>query len=117
MSNPFKSKHDFETRKKESEKIQTKYPNRFPVIIHKSKKCKLDEIEKTKFLIPGDLTMGQVIYIVRKRIKLNDTESIFLFVNDSILPTTSSTISSIYDEHKDEDGFLYISYCNENVFG
>ena len=99
MSNPFKSKHDFETRKTESEKIQTKYPNRFPVIIHKSKKCKLDEIEKTKFLIPGDLTMGQVIYIV------------------SILPPTSSTISSIYEEHKDEDGFLYISYCNENVFG
>ena len=117
MSNLFKSKHDFETRKTESEKIQTKYPNRFPVIIHKSKKCKLDEIEKTKFLIPGDLTMGQVIYIVRKRIKLDETESVFLFVNDSILPPTSSTISSIYDEHKDEDGFLYISYCNENVFG
>ena len=117
MSNLFKSKHDFETRKKESEKIQSKYPNRFPVIIHKSKKCKLDEIEKTKFLIPGDLTMGQVIYIIRKRIKLNDTESVFLFVNDSILPPTSSTISSIYESNKDEDGFLYISYCNENVFG
>ena len=117
MSNPFKSKHDFDTRKKESEKIQSKYPNRFPVIIHKSKKCKLDEIEKTKFLIPGDLTMGQVIYIVRKRIKLNDSESVFLFVNDSILPPTSSTISSIYESNKDEDGFLYISYCNENVFG
>ena len=117
MSNPFKTKHDFETRKSESEKIQKKYPNRYPVIITKSKKCKLDDIEKTKFLIPGDLTMGQVIYIVRKRIKLDDTESVFLFINNNILPPTSSTISSIYEEHKDEDGFLYISYCNENVFG
>lgn len=23
----------------------------------------------------------------------------------------------IYDEHKDEDGFLYIAYSGENTFG
>ena len=117
MSNPFKTKYEFDVRKTESSKIQLKYPNRFPVIIHKSKKCKLDNIEKTKFLIPGDLTMGQVIYIIRKRIKLDDNETVFLFVNDNVLPPTSSTISSIYEQNKDDDGFLYISYCNENVFG
>jgi len=117
MSNSFKSKYDFDTRKTESDKIKLKYPNKYPVIIHKSKKCNLDNINKTKFLIPGDLTMGQVIYIIRKRIKLDDTETIFLFVNENVLPPTSSTISSIYDTNKDSDGFLYISYCNENVFG
>ncbi len=116
-NNSFKTKYDFDIRKTESSKIKIKYPTRFPVIIHKSKKCKLDNIEKTKFLIPGDLTMGQVIYIIRKRIKIDDTETIFLFVNDNVLPPTSSTISSIYDQNKDDDGFLYISYCNENVFG
>ena len=26
-------------------------------------------------------------------------------------------MSQIYDEHKDEDGFLYISYSGENTFG
>ena len=36
-NNSFKTKFDFETRKKESDKIKTKYPNRFPIIIYKSK--------------------------------------------------------------------------------
>ena len=26
-------------------------------------------------------------------------------------------MGSIYEEHKDEDGFLYISYSGENTFG
>jgi GABA(A) receptor-associated protein len=26
-------------------------------------------------------------------------------------------MSSIYEEHKDEDGFLYFTYCGENTFG
>ena len=116
-NNSFKTKFDFETRKKESDKIKIKYPNRFPIIISKAKKCELPEIEKTKFLIPGDLTMGQFMFVIRKRIKLADTDSIFLFINEKILPLTSSLVSSVYEEHKDEDGFLYVSYCNENVFG
>jgi len=117
MSNPFQTKYDFETRKKEADKIKTKYPNRYPVIVNKSKKCDLDDIEKSKFLVPGELTIGQFICIVRKRIKLNEGEALYLFINKSTLPTTSSLISTIYDEFKDKDGFLYIDYCNENVFG
>ena len=73
--------------------------------------------EKTKFLIPGDLTIGQFIYVIRKRVKLIETDSLFLFINDKTIPLSSSLISSVYEEHKDEDGFLYVSYCNENVFG
>ena len=116
-TNLFKSKYNFDTRKTESDKIKLKYPNRFPIIINKSKKSDLKDIERSKFLIPGDLTMGQFMYVVRKRIKLNEAESLFLFINETVIPLTSSTISSIYDEYKDEDGFLYVTYCNENVFG
>lgn len=30
---------------------------------------------------------------------------------------SAALMSSIYDEHKDEDGFLYITYSGENTFG
>lgn len=30
---------------------------------------------------------------------------------------TAALMSTIYDEHKDEDGFLYIVYSGENTFG
>ncbi len=26
-------------------------------------------------------------------------------------------MSEVYDDHKDEDGFLYITYSGENTFG
>lgn len=116
-TNSFKRKYDFDTRLKESTKVQEKYPDRYPIIVYKYKKATLPEINKTKFLAPGDLTIGQFLYIVRKRIELDEKEALFLFINENILATGSDTISKIYNDHKDTDGFLYISYCNENVFG
>jgi GABA(A) receptor-associated protein len=113
----FKLKHDFQIRRKEATKILEKYPNRLPIIIERSKKCKLNEVDKTKFLVPNDLTIGQLLIIIRKRIILEYEEALFLFVDDSILPATSQLLSSIYDEHKDADGFLYLTYCSENTFG
>lgn len=43
-------------------------------------------------------------------------QAIFIFV-DEVLPPTAALMSSIYEEHKDEDGFLYITYSGENTFG
>ena len=60
--------------------------------------------------------MGQFVYVIRKRIKLSPEKAIFIFVNN-VLPPTAALMSSIYEEHKDEDGFLYIVYSGENTFG
>ena len=117
VNNKFKKKFNFDTRLKESGKVLEKYEGRFPIIVYKDKKSTLPEINKTKFLAPGDLTLGQFLYVIRKRIDLSEKETLFLFINDSILATGSETIAKIYNEYKDEDGFLYLSYCNENVLG
>jgi hypothetical protein len=58
--------------------------------------------------VPADLTVGQFVYVIRKRIKLSPEKAIFIFV-DEVLPPTAALMSSIYEEHKDEDGFLYIT--------
>lgn len=58
--------------------------------------------------MPADLTVGQFVYVIRKRIKLSPEKAIFIFV-DEVLPPTAALMSSIYEEHKDEDGFLYIT--------
>ncbi|KVI09408.1 Autophagy protein Atg8 ubiquitin-like protein [Cynara cardunculus var. scolymus] len=34
-----------------------------------------------------------------------------------MLPPTAALMSAIYEENKDEDGFLYMSYSGENTFG
>ena len=115
--NAFKKKHTLEERKTESSKIITKYAGRIPIIVTKSSNCKLDEMDRNKFLAPEDLTLGQFMYVIRKRINLTESESIFMFVNETVLAPTSHTMNALYEKYKDEDGFLYFVYCNENVFG
>jgi hypothetical protein len=56
-------------------------------------------------LVPADLTVGQFVYVIRKRIKLSPEKAIFIFV-DEVLPPTAALMSSIYEEHKDEDGYV-----------
>lgn len=85
------------------------------------------------------MNLAQFVYVIRKRIKLAPEKAIFIFV-DEVLPPTGALMSTIYEEHKyassaslsyldvvtdvqtpltdrDEDGFLYVVYSGENVFG
>ncbi|CAA7044614.1 unnamed protein product [Microthlaspi erraticum] len=112
----FKQEHDFEKRKAEALKIREKYPDRIPVIVEKAEQSDVPDIDKKKYLVPADLTVGQFVYVVRKRVHLSAEKAIFIFV-DNVLPPTGAMMSSIYDEKKDEDGFLYVTYSGENTFG
>ena len=114
--NSFKAKYPFEKRKAEAERVLAKYPDRIPIIVEQSSGSKLSQIDKCKFLVPNDLTVGQFVYVIRKRIKLSPEKAIFLMVG-SKLPPTSSLLSQVYKEDKDKDSFLYMTYSGENVFG
>lgn len=75
------------------------------VICEKVEKSDIATIDKKKYLVPADLTVGQFVYVIRKRIKLSPEKAIFIFV-DEVLPPTAALMSSIYEEHKDEDGYV-----------
>lgn len=64
--------------------------------------------------MPSDLTVGQFVYVIRKRIKLSPEKAIFIFV-DEVLPPTAALMSSIYEEHKDEDGYVFSPPAFHNV--
>lgn len=112
----FKKKHSFEHRLNESIRIREKYPDRIPIICEKINRSDVPEIDKEKYLVPNDLTVGQFIYVIRKRVKLPAEAAIYLFVGGSI-PPTSALIANVYESFKDEDGFLYVHYSKENTFG
>jgi GABA(A) receptor-associated protein len=114
----FKKKYPFSCRQNESYTIRLKYPDRIPVICEKSyaRDNSVPEIDKKKYLVPMDLTVGQFAYVIRRRIRLPPERCIFLFVNQRI-PSCTEQISSLYESFRDADGFLYVSYKGENVFG
>ncbi|RDA89580.1 hypothetical protein CP533_3013 [Ophiocordyceps camponoti-saundersi (nom. inval.)] len=108
MRSKFKDEHPFEKRKAEAERIRQKYADRIPVICEKVEKSDITTIDKKKYLVPSDLTVGQFVYVIRKRIKLSPEKAIFIFVEE-VLPPTAALMSSIYEEHKDDDGYVHIS--------
>ena len=82
-----------------------------------------------RYLVPSDLTVGQFVYVIRKRIKLSPEKAIFVFTNNTLPATgafasathnsvltqtfglSASLMSTVYEEHKDSDGFLCASLC------
>ncbi|CAI2373192.1 unnamed protein product [Moneuplotes crassus] len=108
---------DLDKRKSECEKLREKYPDRIPIICEKYSKSKLPDLVKEKFLVPNELAAFQFIYIIRKRIQLGENEGIFCFVNNKYLLKNDSLMTDIYQDYKDEDGFLYITYADENITG
>lgn len=112
----FKEEKSFERRREEGERIRKKYPDRVPIIVEKAPKSRISDLDKKKYLVPNDLTVGQFYFLIRKRIQLRAEDALFFFVNNQI-PPTSATIGALYQEHVDEDKFLYIAYSDESVYG
>jgi len=112
----FKNEHPFEKRAEVASRLRAKYPDRIPVIVEKAPKSDAPDLDKKKYLVPCDITVGKFVYEIRKHMKLSPEKAIFLFVNN-VLPPTAALMSHIYERYKDEDSFLYVTYSGENTFG
>jgi GABA(A) receptor-associated protein len=105
-------------RLEESIKLREKYPDRIPIICEKDPKSKLAVIDKTKYLAPAELTVSQFVHIVKKKLEISKEQALFLLIGGKNSASGESVLSDIYQQHKDsEDGFLYITYTGDLVWG
>mgnify|MGYP003706012285 CR=1 FL=1 len=108
----------FEERLNESIKIMELHTDRVCIYVEKSNEChSLNQIDRNKYLVPNNLSIGQFLYVIRKRIKLPQEKALFFYTKNKSLLSGSTHIIDIYNKHKDSDGFLYITYTGENCFG
>ena len=105
-------------------RVLLKFPDRIPIILTRDEKSNdiplIDDKKYIKFLVPNDLTVGQFLFTIRKRVSLPAEKAIFLFIyNDGkyILPATASTLLELYNKYKYESGFILMKYSSENTFG
>ena len=116
MVNQFKEKYSIEKRKNESDKVSQKYKDRSPIIVQRHHSSDLPNVDKCKYLVPKDMTSGQFLFVIRKRIKIDSSKALFIMVDNNMV-TGSSNLSIVYADDQDDDGFLYVTYTTENTFG
>lgn len=69
------------------------------VIVEKVPKSRVSDLDKKKYLVPSDLTVGQFYFLIRKRIHLRPEDALFFFVNN-VIPPTSATMGSLYQVYQ-----------------
>ncbi|KAF6834112.1 ubiquitin-like autophagy protein apg12 [Colletotrichum plurivorum] len=67
--------------------------------------------------ISSTQTFSTVIWYLRKRLKLQDTENIFCYVNDSFAPSLDEIVGNLHNCFKDSSSQLVISYAMNPAFG
>jgi len=100
-------------------RILRKYPGRLPVLIYPDDHLQ-PIIDKNKFIVPKDLTILNLIHVIRSRLSLKNKETLLFFIKfkgRTLIPEQSNLICNYYDLMKDSDGYLRIYYSLENTFG
>nr|CAB3263615.1 microtubule-associated proteins 1A/1B light chain 3B-like [Phallusia mammillata] len=114
----FKETKSLVTRKSEVNGIREKFPTKVPIIVERYRKEKyLPILDKTKYLVPQEMTMSQFATIIRNRMCVGSSQAVYFTVNKRHMPSMSMTMAEIYHDNMDEDGFLYMTYASQEMFG
>jgi len=93
-------------------RLMKRYPDKLPIYVDG------ENMLQNKFLVPYDITVSQFLHMLREKIQLGSTESIFLFFGKRReIMASNMIIREVYDRLKEEDDMLYAFYSKENVFG
>lgn len=71
----------------------------------------------TTSLCLRDQFFNSNLFFFRNRIRLSSTQALYLLVNNRSMMSLSLTLAEVYAEHSESDGFLYITYASQEVFG
>ena len=118
MDFQYKRNNSLERRKSQCNKILQNHPDKIPVILEKDKNCTLNKPIKTKYILSKEVTMAEFIKIIREKLELKPERALFFLVNGKNSVTMTEDLGNIYSKFKDqEDGFLYMTYSEEIVYG
>lgn len=97
-------------------RLLEKHPDKVPVIMTDNNDSKTNY----RFLIANDTTVAQFMSTFRNKINIDKNTSIYLFIksdNGDIIVPTSLTFQTVYNQYKNQNNVLMISYAKENIFG
>lgn len=119
MRKSFSDTYTLEQRQKMACEQRAKYTDRTPIIVERAHtEQRLPRLDKERFIVPIDLTMGQLEHVIRRRLQLTPTTAIFISTRNNVMIPNTEPISRIDDQFQDpDDGFVYLTYRGEETFG
>ena len=117
MEFKYQKAKSLQERNAEFQNVIQSNPGKIAVICEKAPNSKIVDIEKSKFLIADDINLSQFSLLIRKKLKMGKEEALFFLVNGNKSLTGDDTMKDVYNKYKNEDGFLYIAYASEEVWG
>lgn len=116
MPIPFRERYSLQQRKREFDVVSSRRTGYVPSIFERGSPH-VPPLKTEKFMIPKDVNGAQLLYIIRRRVQLKPSQSLFLLCGGKLVSATD-TMSHIYSRQTNlDDGFLYFTYTLENTFG
>lgn len=53
----------------------------------------------------------------RLRLRLRESQAFYLIIGKKTMVSNSLTLGEVYNSEKDSDGFIYMTYASQEVFG
>lgn len=104
--NTFIETTPFADRKALSQRAINHYPNHVPVFLYSASwKVTFNDKTSQKMLVVDRMTFLQFLQHVRKTYKLGH---IYMHTENNDLPKTDQAMSTLYAEHANPDGLLYM---------
>ena len=96
--------------------IKKYHSDKVPIIVKRAGGSKLRELTNNKILILKSFNVYKLIMVIKKKIELDKSQAIYLFINNNLLQA-GQTLEEIYQKYVGLDGFLHIEYYEYATFG
>lgn len=73
-------------------------------------------MKKAKWAVKANFTVSEIISFIRSYLKINESQSIFIYVNQSFAPGLDQTVQNLYDCYE-SDKKLVLYYASSQAWG
>lgn len=114
----YKTKYSDEDRRTSSKRILKKYPNMIPIILQRDIHSNIPKIDKYKIMVKKCSDVGSLLKYLKNNIKCDPNQAIYIRIEDThYVPGVNDSMLCLYEDYKNTDGFLYITYYAMETYG